>query len=175
MKQSRKPIERASLRELLLQRSFRSRPCYHGLTNFAGGKKIKGELQMKIKQSKTNTHLSRTSLLSEKGPVSLPEDLSIPTAEKEDRQGMHCLPEPQAVRERKRRSGIQPRKQDQRPPPAWMVEVWAAPGSHRVIFPHLSGELCSVCKDISDSAQRPRRVQRSRPSRWGVTPRAGLP
>ena len=58
---------------------------------------------MKTKQSKTNTHLSRTSLLSDEGPVSLPEDLSIPTAQKEDRQGMHCLPEPQAVGERKRR------------------------------------------------------------------------
>ena len=80
---------------------------------------------MKTKQSKTNTHLSRTSLLSDEGPVSLPEDLSIPTAQKEDRQGMHCLPEPQAVGERKRRHGIQPKKQDQRPPPTWMVEVWA--------------------------------------------------
>ena len=118
---------------------------------------------MKTKQSKTNTHLSRTSLLSEEGPVSLPEDLSIPTAQKEDRQGMYCLPEPQGVRQRKR-SGIQPKKQDQRPLPAWMVEDWAAPGGHHVTFLHLSGELCSVCKDSSDSAQRPRKVQRSRPS-----------
>lgn len=112
---------------------------------------------MKTKQSKTNTHLSRTSLLSEEGPVSLPEDLSIPTAQKEDRQGMYCLPEPQGVGPRKRRSGIQPKKQDQRPLPAWTVEVWAAPGGHHVTFPHLSGELCSVCKDISDSAQGPER------------------
>lgn len=86
---------------------------------------------MKTKQSKTNTHLSRTSLLSEEGPVSLPEDLSIPTAQKEDRQGMYCLPEPQGVGQRKR-SGIQPKKQDQRPLSAWMVEDWAAPGGHHV-------------------------------------------
>lgn len=57
---------------------------------------------MKTKQSKTNTHLSRTSFLSEEGPVPPPEDLSIPTAQKNDRQEMHCLPEPQRMRERKR-------------------------------------------------------------------------
>lgn len=58
---------------------------------------------MKNKQSKTNTHLSRTSLLSEEGPVPLPKDLSIPIVQKDDREEMHCLPQPWRMREKKRR------------------------------------------------------------------------
>lgn len=58
---------------------------------------------MKNKQSKTNTHLFRTSLLSEEGPVPLPKDLSIPIVQKDDRQEMHSLPQPWRMREKKRR------------------------------------------------------------------------
>lgn len=58
---------------------------------------------MKNKQSKTNTHLSRTSSLSEEGPVPLPKDLSIPVVQKDDRQEMHSLPQPWRMREKKRR------------------------------------------------------------------------
>lgn len=57
---------------------------------------------MKTKQSKTNTHLSRTSLLSEEGPVPPPGDLSILNVQKNDRREMHCLPEPQRMREKER-------------------------------------------------------------------------
>lgn len=59
---------------------------------------------MKNKQSKTNTHLSRTRLLSDDGPVPLPEDLSIPTVRKDDRQEMRLLPrlgEPEPGRRRR--------------------------------------------------------------------------
>lgn len=58
---------------------------------------------MKNKQSKTNTHLSRTSLLSEEGQVPLPKDLSIPIVQKDDRQEMHSLPQPWTMREKGRR------------------------------------------------------------------------
>lgn len=55
---------------------------------------------MKNKQSKTNTHLSGTSLLSEDGPAPLPEDLSIPTVQRDDRQEIRLLPAPQRTGEK---------------------------------------------------------------------------
>lgn len=58
---------------------------------------------MKNKQRKTNTHLSRTSLLSEEGQVLLPKDLSIPIVQKDDRQEMPSLPQPWRMREKKGR------------------------------------------------------------------------
>lgn len=101
---------------------------------------------MKIKQCKTNTHLSRKNwLLSREGPVSLPEDLSIPTAEK--RQDKGCTVFLSLKQWGRGREGVG-FSQSKTQRPHVDGEVWAAPGSHRVIFPHLSGELCSVCKDI---------------------------
>lgn len=55
------------------------------------------------KQTEQNQyHLSRTSLLSEEGPVPLPKDLSILIAQKDDRQEIHSLPQPRTMREKKR-------------------------------------------------------------------------
>lgn len=98
---------------------------------------------MKTKQNKTNTHLSRTSLLSEEGPVPPPEDLSIPTVQKDDRQEIHCLPEPWGMREKKRRGEFSQRSK--REAPANLDDRGV--GQHlvdTVIFPHLSGEPCSI-------------------------------
>lgn len=58
---------------------------------------------MKNKQNKTNTHLSKTSLLSEDGPVPLPKGLSILIAQKDDRPEIHTLPQPRTMREKKGR------------------------------------------------------------------------
>lgn len=79
---------------------------------------------MKNKQSKTNTHLSRTSLLSDNGPVPLPEDLSIPTVQKDDRQERRLLPEPQRTREEEEEEGAQPAG-------AWPASVIETSGSSR--------------------------------------------
>lgn len=60
-----------------------SRPGLSLLNRFLQGKNIKGRQEMKNKQSKTNTHLSKTSLLSRRGRLPLPEDPSITTAKRE--------------------------------------------------------------------------------------------
>lgn len=73
---------------------------------------------MKGKQSKTNTHLSRTSLLSE---VPLPEGLSIPTVQKDDGEEMRSLPQPQRMREQRSREFCQRNKRG--PQPAGTIEM----------------------------------------------------
>lgn len=76
---------------------------------------------MKNKQSKTNTHLSTTSLLSEEGQVPLPRDLSIPIVQKDDRQEMPSLPQPWRMREKKGRREFSWRKKGGQP--ARMIEM----------------------------------------------------
>lgn len=78
---------------------------------------------MKNKESKTNTHLSRTSFLSEEGLVPLPEDLSIPTVQKDDRQEIHFLPQPRRIRAKRRREFGQRSKSEAPNLPAKMIEM----------------------------------------------------
>lgn len=115
---------------------------------------------MKNKHSKTNTHLSGTSLLSEEGPVPLPKDLLIPTVQKGARQaGIHSFPQPRRMREKKEARGG---------PPAWLDDT----DSRQLLLTTVQASLiwlpepCSVCKDLSAFAQRLRMVQRSRAIYW---------